>query len=537
MKRVGLMAFAAAAALCAGGIYAAPAYAVANTCTWTGTAGDNKFSTATNWSGCNSTAPQAGDVIEFVYTTNASVTISNDLPAGTKLGGLTVDTEKAGTTTGETTQFQINSLAFGDAAVIAWKSGPGITISGNVTTEGSLTLDSASASIFWPTTQNIVLKPTDLSISNVPAPCRGGGTQYSTSIEPTGQVNVGAATWYTMAGTEAGITVASTSGIFLPAGNYAGNITFNGGGVANQARDCSNQPTYSMGAYENTTLSGTVTLVGGDVYYLIDTGKTLTVTGTLNGNGSALKPYASSTGTFVNNAKTNTSTTPTGTQTVEIKTLPAITDSKEAQDLYVEPNTNVQFDGLRRYVSVGAKAVLTGTGTAGQQLYVGRYGTVAPGHSPGCLTSDTLTLSGTYQFELGGVDACTGYDQLIVKNASSVIGAVQLSDTSAFLETSRYNGYTPKQGQEFVIINQAGDKAVDGNFKDLPEGATFSQNGITFKISYKGGDGNDVTLTVMNVPTAPNTGVQILKASPLVIVAGAFGVAIALMAVAKFAKQ
>ena len=40
--------------------------------------------------------------------------------------------------------------------------------------------------------------------------------------------------------------------------------------------------------------------------------------------------------------------------------------------------------------------------------------------------------------------------------------------------------------------------AVDGTFQDLPEGATFLVDGQRFRITYRGGDGNDVVLTAID---------------------------------------
>ncbi len=54
----------------------------------------------------------------------------------------------------------------------------------------------------------------------------------------------------------------------------------------------------------------------------------------------------------------------------------------------------------------------------------------------------------------------------------------------------------------FNIIRNNSGAAVVGTFLNLPEGATFVANGIGFRISYVGGDGNDVTLTVVGSENA-----------------------------------
>ena len=55
--------------------------------------------------------------------------------------------------------------------------------------------------------------------------------------------------------------------------------------------------------------------------------------------------------------------------------------------------------------------------------------------------------------------------------------------------------YLPTIGDRYVIIKNNGLGAIKGKFKGLSEGAKFKHDGLRFKISYKGDDGNDVVLT------------------------------------------
>jgi len=64
-------------------------------------------------------------------------------------------------------------------------------------------------------------------------------------------------------------------------------------------------------------------------------------------------------------------------------------------------------------------------------------------------------------------------------------------------------GYAPVVGHKFVIIDNDLTDAVTTTFSALPEGGTFSVAGTFFSISYKGGTGNDVELTVVNPPVTP----------------------------------
>ena len=62
-------------------------------------------------------------------------------------------------------------------------------------------------------------------------------------------------------------------------------------------------------------------------------------------------------------------------------------------------------------------------------------------------------------------------------------------------------GYVPGPGDTFVIVDNGGASPVSGQFTGLPEGATLTADGQTFRISYVGGDGNDVTLTRLGSAT------------------------------------
>ena len=57
-------------------------------------------------------------------------------------------------------------------------------------------------------------------------------------------------------------------------------------------------------------------------------------------------------------------------------------------------------------------------------------------------------------------------------------------------------GFTPPVGTVFRIIDKTSPGPVSGAFSGLPEGTVFAVQGVQLQISYVGGDGNDVTLTV-----------------------------------------
>jgi hypothetical protein len=52
-------------------------------------------------------------------------------------------------------------------------------------------------------------------------------------------------------------------------------------------------------------------------------------------------------------------------------------------------------------------------------------------------------------------------------------------------------------GTTFVVIDNTASTTIAGTFSNLPDGAIVNVNGNNFQASYTGGDGNDLTLTVV----------------------------------------
>ena len=163
--------------------------------------------------------------------------------------------------------------------------------------------------------------------------------------------------------------------------------------------------------------------------------------------------------------------------------------------LYDGAASTVKINGFQPQspVYVGTQATLGGSGTVGT---ITGNGIVSPGNSPGMLTSSNVTFasSGGFSVELDGPTAGIGYDQLNVR------GTVSLANATLYVNTQFS---TPVHiGDQFTIINNDLADAVSGTFNGLPEGATLNALGAKFTISYVGGTGNDVVLTVTDVPGA-----------------------------------
>jgi hypothetical protein len=162
---------------------------------------------------------------------------------------------------------------------------------------------------------------------------------------------------------------------------------------------------------------------------------------------------------------------------------------------------------------------LKGSGSVGEITMTS--GTIAPGNSPGCLNSSDMSLTGgSYDVELGGTSVTNcEYDNMVVT------GAVDLgSDTT--LNLSLVSEYAPSKDDTYSIILNDGTDAISGAFKGLDEGEKFTLGSYTYQISYKGGDGNDITVKVTGTPSAPDTGSESILQRPWMTLALAAFVAL-----------
>ncbi|MFN3409171.1 MAG: beta strand repeat-containing protein [Limisphaerales bacterium] len=121
--------------------------------------------------------------------------------------------------------------------------------------------------------------------------------------------------------------------------------------------------------------------------------------------------------------------------------------------------------------------------------------TLSPGSSPGRLTSGPVTLAdaGFFRVELQGPSPGADYDQLRVR------GLVDLN--TATLNASL--GFSSSLSNQFVIIDNDGTDPIGGTFQGLPQNSLLSIGGEQFRISYSGGDGNDVVLTQVSGTLRP----------------------------------
>ena len=156
---------------------------------------------------------------------------------------------------------------------------------------------------------------------------------------------------------------------------------------------------------------------------------------------------------------------------------------------YIQSAGVTTVDGTMTAAPVLQGGLLAGTGTV--TGFTQTAGTVRPGDAGG-----TLTINGNYALNGGTLavvlngPAASSQGELKVTGGVTLGGALNLSV-----------GYVAGSGDKFVIVDNSGPNPVSGQFTGLPDGATLTAGGQAFRISYFGGDGNDVTLTRLGSAT------------------------------------
>lgn len=427
---------------------------------WDGGGGDGRWATAANWEG--DVAPAAGDTP--VFGAAATGTLTNDLPADVVLGGLTVSTpgltiagaplRLAGdielTYTAGVTTVQPGVVLTADAALDADPPGAWVTFEGPVDTAGhTLTVRSSGRTTFAgglasdPTTGGLV--------------AAGRGTVLLTADSPGFRAPVtvasGVATLtrpLALGSPDAGTTVQPEGTVEVGGGvTVSEPLTLSGTGVGGEGS--------LLFVDAGNTWAGAV-VIAADAAVGVATG-TSTIAGSVDGDGRLLKRGPGALRLAAANPLRGATAVENGVLQVD--------GSSPASALTVAAAGTVQGTG-----TVGAASVDTGAVTAGD------------GSQPGILRTGAFTQSGgRFSALIAGRSPGAEYSQL------SVSGPVELRDPVLDIRVTA----SLSPGEVFVLIANDGDDPVTGQFQGLGEGATVVADGRRFRISYRGGDGNDVT--------------------------------------------
>jgi autotransporter-associated beta strand protein len=141
--------------------------------------------------------------------------------------------------------------------------------------------------------------------------------------------------------------------------------------------------------------------------------------------------------------------------------------------------------------TLGGSGIIAGAVTVGTNTGVQAF--LAP--SKGVKKPATLTIQGALTLN----DDSTYIYKLNTKHARAdeVIANGVTIDTGAKFSFLPTGTTALTVGQVFTVISNTGASPIVGTFHNLPDGMILTVNGSNLQASYSGGDGNDLTLTVV----------------------------------------
>lgn len=530
--------------------------AFAATKTWDGGGSDKNFSTAANWDG--NSAPVSGDslvlprdVIFTGCTTSSTVTLNNDFDAANvTVAGIAASGASpancSATLVISGNEIKTSGDVAGNAAGSSW---PKLDLQVPLTVTSAIEVSNvASTSSLSIGTNNVTVKAVsfdggisgsgDIIIGGFPSGGSGGGCSATVDPAPfagdssgfSGDISVTAYGSLTVSPQQNDIAryaASIASGNYLSFGlnngqnmDFGKDFTLSGGSFSAYQSGSANceQPATS----KKVTITGDVTLTAATNFYLsyADVHFAGAVTG---------KQYIKvSDGQSGSVTFADGSSLESAVKKYKIDSIDDCSDLWGANTANSHVTVNVdctksdyyKFDDSEYPLEI--RGIIGGTGKIGH-IKVLSGGAVAPGLSPGVLTVASIEWEegGIYEFEIGKSAA----DQIKAN------GTVKLGNGT--LSVLLYDGAKPAAGKSYVIIANDGKDAVNGTFKGLPEGATFESDGYVYGVSYKGGDGNDVVLTVQSVPAAPDTGFEMLTNNPVLTLAMTTGAAAMILSIAR----
>ncbi len=123
----------------------------------------------------------------------------------------------------------------------------------------------------------------------------------------------------------------------------------------------------------------------------------------------------------------------------------------------------------------------------------------------GSLTSAVTATTGTFA-TAGSTPSITGNLAVNSGGRFEAVPAATLSVQGTVTLAGALDVAAPPglyQGSVFTILNKTTTGGITGTFASKPEGSTFSQGGYLWQITYTGGDGNDIVLTIVTGPATP----------------------------------
>lgn len=143
------------------------------------------------------------------------------------------------------------------------------------------------------------------------------------------------------------------------------------------------------------------------------------------------------------------------------------------------------------------QGTLAGSGTVSGAVTVGTGGGLGAFLAPGkgASTATTFTIQSALTFKADAIYTCSVNTRRV--EADQVIANGVTIENGAQFKFASVGNKTLTPGTVFIVISNTFSDPIAGNFANLPDDSTFTVGPNNFQVSYEGGDGNDLTLTVV----------------------------------------
>jgi autotransporter-associated beta strand protein len=155
--------------------------------------------------------------------------------------------------------------------------------------------------------------------------------------------------------------------------------------------------------------------------------------------------------------------------------------------------------------ATGTGAVNVNAGTVGGRGIIAGAVTIGTGSGPGGFLAPaagtnvqaTLTIQSALTFKADATYTCTFRGKRNRARTDRVIADGVTINSGAMIALSGQTQGALRQGLVLTLISNTSANPISGTFSNLPDGGIVAINGNNFQASYSGGDGNDLTLTVV----------------------------------------
>ena len=142
---------------------------------------------------------------------------------------------------------------------------------------------------------------------------------------------------------------------------------------------------------------------------------------------------------------------------------------------------------------LGGSGIIGGATTIGTGSGTGSF--LAP--AAGTTVRATLTIQSALTFNADATYTCTFKANPNRAKTDQVIANGVTINSGAMIELIGHTMGVLTQGTVLTLISNTSANPISGTFSNLPDGGIVTVNGNNLQASYEGGDGNDLTLTVV----------------------------------------